>query len=489
MKSSRSQLFLTLLLTAAALVFGMILTGGSQLTTPGYSAPAPQEVPSSTTAVALPSFADLAEAVVPAVVTVRSTTIESTRSPSTPFDFFFGPRQQVPEEFRSDGAGSGFVIDPEGWIVTNNHVVEGATTVRVILNERTYEAQVKGRDPETDLALLKVDAGGDLAYLALGDSEALRVGDWVMAVGSPLFLTQSVTVGVVSAKERNVQITADPSFENLIQTDAAINRGNSGGPLVNLSGEVVGINTAMNFGAENIGFAVPVNTLTAVVDQLRETGRVRRGYLGVNITNLDHEAAQAFGVESTDGALVQEVVTGSPADSGGLRNGDIIVSVDGRRVQDTRGLIDYVGAQPPGTEVEVGILRNGKRLEKKILLEERESLLASARVEPQEESELEWLGMQYQNLTPGLRQMHQIPGDVEGVWITEIAPVSPLIEETVRPGDVIVEVNGQRVAGAQEFEEAVAAEPSGAFLRLYLRRFSASQGDDAQGYFAIVRKP
>ena len=495
MKTRPSHLFVTLLLTFAALVFGMVLAGGTELTTPGFSAEGPQRVAPSVGAGGLPSFADLAEAVLPAVVTVRATTIETGQRPRSPFEFFFGPRDQdgdpgEPREFRSDGAGSGFVVSSDGWIVTNNHVIDGASSVEIILDEESYPAEIRGVDPATDLALLKVDLDRDLAYLALGDSDALRVGDWVMAVGSPLFLTQSVTVGVVSAKGRSGLNISDRSFENFIQTDAAINRGNSGGPLVNLAGEVVGINTAMNFGAENIGFAVPVSTLDSVIDQLRETGRVRRGYLGVEITNLDQDAAEAFGVDSTDGALIQEVRRGSPAQDAGLRNGDIIVEVDGRAVRNNRELIDYVASKPPGTEVRVGVLRNGRPKEVDVRLGERDPVDAEIVDEASEEGELEWLGLQYQGLTPGLREMHQLPADAQGVWVTDVRASSPLVDEGVGPGSLIAEVNGEPVEDAASFEELVEAVPSGQFLRLYVKRF-AGRGDEVeeQGFFAIVRVP
>jgi len=492
MKTSRSQLFATLVLTSGALVFGMILAGGGQLTPAGFSAPGPQRVVVSDAAVAgLPSFADLADAVLPAVVTVRAVTISTTRQGGNPFEFFFGqrgPQRGEPQEYRGEGAGSGFVLTSDGWIVTNNHVVDGATRVEVLLEDRVVPAEVKGRDLATDLALLKIEAGEDLHYLALGDSSKLRVGDWVMAVGSPLFLQQSVTVGIVSALGRSGLNITDSSFENFIQTDAAINRGNSGGPLVNMQGEVVGINTAMNYGAENIGFSVPVNTLAAILDQLKTTGRVRRGYLGVTIANLDRDVAEAFGVASTDGALVQEVQAASPAQDAGLRNGDIIVTVDGRPVTDTRQLIDYVAAKPPGTKVELEFLRNGKAMDSTVTLEERpEGGELVIETPPGEESEVEWLGLQYQDLTPGLREMHGIPEGVTGVWITEVAATSPLIDEQVEPGNVIAEVNGEPVRNVAEFEERIAEVPSGQFVRLYVRR--STGGDSMQGFFAVVRVP
>jgi len=492
MKTSRSRLFATLVLTGGALVFGMLLAGGGSLTPASYSAPGPQRVGAGDTmVVGLPSFADMAEAVLPAVVTVRAVTIGTTRQGTNPFEFFFGPRDQgpsEPREFRGEGAGSGFVVSADGWIVTNNHVIDGATSVEVIMANRALPAEVKGKDPATDLALLKIEAAEDLPFLALGDSDRLRVGDWVMAVGSPLFLQQSVTVGIVSAMGRSDLNITDRSFENFIQTDAAINRGNSGGPLVDLRGEVVGINTAMNFGAENIGFSVPVNTLAAIFDQLKSTGRVRRGYLGVNITNLDHDVAEAFGVASTDGALVQEVVPRSPAQEAGLRNGDIIIGVDDRPVTDTRHLIDYVSAKAPGSKIELELVRGGKVMRSTLTLQERpEGETVAAEPEPGEEGATEWLGLQYQDLTPGLRQMHGIPDAIRGVWVTDVAPTSPLVDEQVQPGDVISEVNGEPVASVEEFDARVGDIGSGQFARLYVRRLAG--GDAAQGFFAVVRVP
>jgi serine protease Do len=382
------------------------------------------------------------------------------------------------------------VVGPDGWIVTNQHVIDGATKVEVTFDDkRTLSAEVKGQDPSTDLALLKVTADGELPYLALGDSDKLRVGDWVMAVGNPLLLEQSVTVGIVSGLGRSALDITDLSFENFIQTDAAINRGNSGGPLINLQGEVVGINTAMNYGAENIGFSVPANTLAAIVDQLKTNGKVRRGYLGVSITNLDRDMAEAFGVASTDGALVQEVQPRSPAQDAGLRNGDVIVAVDTKPVQDTRHLIDYVSAKAPGTKVELTYLRNGKTMNTSLTLQERPEGGQVAEVEPGEgdQGETEWLGLQYQDLTPGLKEMHDLPRALEGVWITEVAATSPLVDEGVEPGDVIVEVNGEAVTSIDEFERAMGKIESGKFARLYVMR--ANGDENAQPFFAVVRVP
>jgi serine protease Do len=299
-------------------------------------------------------------------------------------------------------------------------------------------------------------------------------------------------VGVVSAKGRSIGLTRDSSFENFIQTDAAINRGNSGGPLVNLAGEVIGIATAMNGGAENIGFAVPVSTLKAVLPQLREKGKVSRGYIGVNITNIDFDRAQAFGLSEAGGALVTQVVEGSPASKAGVQHGDILISVDGRKIKETRDLIDYVSAQGPGKKVELEILRDGKTVRRTVELTERQGDDAAEAAAPEDEGSrgFSWLGLDYQDLTPALRQSLGLPTTVEGVLVREVAASSPLYDEGVAEGDLVLEVNGQPTANVKEFEAVVGAVPSGSFLRLYLRRVNPqAPGNRQVNYFAIVRVP
>jgi serine protease Do len=496
----------TFLLVLGAVVFGMVLAGGLELTVPSSAQSqaaklSATQMASGNQVISLPSFADLAEAVDPAVVSIQASSIsdqprgrQGQGQGVDPFEFFFGPRdrdrrgqppQQQPEEFRSDSGGSGFVISADGLVVTNYHVIQDATDVKVHLGDRDYPAEVKGTDPATDIALLKIDAGRELRYLDLGDSERLRVGDWVMVIGSPLNLDKTVTTGVVSAKGRSLGIS-NVSFENFIQTDAAINFGNSGGPLVNLRGEVIGIATAINWGAENIGFAVPVNTLKQILPQLREKGRVSRGYLGVQIGNLDYQMAQAFGLETTDGALVQSVQEGTPAERAGLQHGDVILAVDGRPIENTRELINYVSAQGPEATVTLDVLRDGKRVEKRVKLSERPLDEAAAPVEePEDRGGIDWLGLRYQDLTDNLRQMHELPGGVQGVLITQVSPRSPLYEQNVRPGAIITEVNGRKVGSTEEFENLVREVEQGAYLRFYIRQIGA-QG--AQ-FFVVVRKP
>ncbi len=510
MSSQSSRRVVTVLLVFGAVVFGMVLAGSLDLTAPGASDPEPtpastMTAPSSTAPSAssggLPSFADLADRVSPAVVSIAATTFErrSGRERVDPFEFFFGPRrrdrEREPEEndqeFRSDSGGSGFIVSADGYVVTNNHVIDDAEAVQVLIDGRQFEAEVKGTDPATDLALLKIDAL-DLPVLPLGDSDSLRVGDWVMAIGSPQALTNSVTVGVVSAKQRRINISDQTaSFENFIQTDAAINFGNSGGPLVNLQGEVVGINTAISFGSENIGFAVPVNILKDVLAQLRDEGRVRRGYLGIGVNEITPEAADAFDLDSTDGALVMTVQPGLPADKAGLRNGDIIVGADDKPIVSTRDLIDYVSSKGPDTSVELDVLRQGKRQKIEVQLAER-PVGGEQPASDGSDSEpgIEWLGIRYQDLTPGLRSMHGLPEDVEGVWVTELSPRSPLYDEGLRAGQVIniiTEVNGEAVDSVEAFEQIAGAAASGSRLRIYVRRFF--RGQERQPVYVFPEAP
>src|SRR5258708_5976825 len=476
--TTRSRQVSTFLVVLGAVVFGMVLAGGLGMTMPGMTQTTDAWLSASraaestaATSRGLPSFADLAEAVDPAIVSIQASTIEKTQrglrgrrglggqgqgQGIDPFEFFFGPRgrgdrgqggpggpggpggsdedgipqQQTPEDYRSEAGGSGFVISPDGLIVTNNHVIEGASEVKVHLGDRDYTAQVKGAAAATDLALLKINAGRSLKYLELGDSDGARVGDWVMVVGNPLNLNKTVTTGVISAKGRALGIN-DVSFENFLQTDAAINFGNSGGPLVNLQGQVVGIASAINYGAENIGFAVPVNTLREILPQLRDKGRVSRGYLGINIQNLDWPHAQAFGLTSTDGALVGEVVSGTPAADAGIEHGDVITAVDGRHIKTTRDLIDYVSAKGPHASVTLTVLRNGKTTERSVKLGERPGLnhQASNQERQDRNSGISWLGLQYQDLSHGVPPSYNLPGNVNGVLVTNVTATSPLYDQ------------------------------------------------------------
>jgi serine protease Do len=512
MSTTHNRNLATFLLVLGAVIFGMVLAGGLGLTLPGTADPqaamSATQVAATHPAIAtLPTFADLAQAVDPAVVSISAATIErgqrgGGRGGVDPFEFFFGPRrgpgdqqqppqqqqqQRGPDEFRSDSGGSGFVVSRDGLVITNYHVVEGATEVKVHLGDRDYTAQVKGTDEATDIALLKIDAGQDLRYLELGDSDNVRVGDWVMVIGNPLNLDKTVTTGVISAKGRSIGIS-DVSFENFIQTDAAINFGNSGGPLVDMQGRVIGIATAINWGAENIGFAVPVNTLKQILPQLRDKGKVSRGYLGIQIGNLNWTQAQAFGLDSTDGALVGSVEGNTPAGKAGVRHGDVITEVDGIKIKTTRDLINYVSAKGPNTSVRLRIWRDGKTFDKEVRLSERPGVDVADAEEPEDgDSGIEWMGLQYQDLSGGLRSQQNVPENVNGILVTNVAPTSPLYEQALRPGSIITEVNGQEIESVEQFEELVRAAKSRSYLRFYV--VNVARGGATQPFFAVVQVP
>ena len=515
MTERRGRWWATALLVAGAVAFGMVLAGSVDWTPAGWGAAPgePAAVSVSTQRAGLPSFADLAEAVAPAVVTIRAVSFQDAPEGSNPpgsgtgrendpfFDFFFGPRRreqgpspergQQPQEFRSEAGGSGFVLGSAGLIATNYHVIEGASELMVTVGDdpRELPAKVRGTDPATDLALIEVHTDRQLPHLRLGDSGKVRPGDWIMVIGNPLRLGRTVTVGVVSAVGRSGLGITDVSFENFLQTDAAINFGNSGGPMVNLDGEVVGIATAINWGAENVGFAVPASTLAKVMPQLEKQGKVRRGYLGVNIENLDFRAQEAFGLPPGQGALVVLVNEGTPGAEAGLQHGDVILSVDGHKVGTTRDLIDYVSDHPPGTQVRLELLREGTRLDRTVTLGERPN--AEEAPEPHEERTqpgIDWLGLRYQDLTPGIRSSHAIPDEVQGVWVRGVSPRSPLVDENVEPGDVITEINGRKVRNVAEFEATVKGARAGSYLRFYVQRFDPRTGRSGQ-LFAFARVP
>lgn len=490
----------------AAVVFGVVLAGGLDLGPSVFGAtPQPQtlsdgsDTPRFSDLVAddanrqVASFADLAEAVLPAVVTVRSTTVESAPSGQDFFRFF--PRREQdqedePREFRRQGTGSGFFISEDGWLVTNFHVVDGATEVQVRHGEEVLDAEVRGTDPSTDLAVLKVEKQGEtFPHLRMGDSDELRVGDWVMAVGSPLGMSTSVTVGVVSGKGRVLGITGDTAFDDFIQTDAAINRGNSGGPLVNTRGEVIGVSTAMNYGAENIGFAVSSNVLTGVLPDLRGEGRVSRGYLGVSIRDVAEGESRAFGLDAPRGALVRSVEA-RPAREAGLRAGDVIVSVDGRRVADTGELIQNISSRRPGDKVKLGIVRRGEEQSKIVTLGDRgEELGVTQQVEPEveepESTNLEWLDVEIEPLSSTLRETLRLDDEIEGVVLRRIGNDSPLTDKGVVDFDIVREVNGVGVSSPREFLAEVAKVESGDPLLLFVYSPRRAGFQD----FVVVERP
>jgi len=482
MKNDTQKVFSLAAVVVAAILFGMLLSGGLNITKRA-DADRPDPVPvAAADGMMLPDFAALADHVVPSVVSVYSADVQDPseqrqQMPNDPFHFFFGPRndgrEREPQVQRS--SGSGFFITESGEILTNNHVIDGADQIRVRLadEETEYTVEVVGTDPATDIALLRITKPDrDFPHLGLGDSAAVRVGEWVMAAGNALNMQHSVTVGVVSAKGRSLGLSAESSsFENFIQTDAAINFGNSGGPLVDLHGNVIGINTAINAAGQNIGFAIPVDVARRILPQLRENGRVVRGYLGVSITNLSRTEADAFGLQSTDGALVEQVVPGHAAEKAGLLHGDIILSVNGKSIADTRELIDTISAMPPDTKVELGIIRNGASRDLNVTLEERE--LQGATNEPvhgadDEGDVFERVGVTVTELGPSARQSFRIGEEIEGVVVNRVRPLSPASEEGMQPGFVITEANGATITSPAELRAATEKVEAGGYLRLYV---------------------
>ncbi len=412
------------------------------------------------------AFAIVAQKAEPAVVFVEVEKTVVRKGPEefpfpfgNPFDFF-GPdfferffQHRFPRKFKQMGAGSGFIVSKDGYILTNNHVVADADKIIVKLADgREFKAKIVGTDPSSDVAVLKINAK-DLPVLPLGDSDKIEVGEWVLAIGNPFGLTQTVTVGVISAKGRSgVGIT---DYEDFIQTDAAINPGNSGGPLVNLRGEAIGMNTAIftrSGGYMGIGFAIPINMVKIIMKQLITTGKVTRGWLGVVIQELNEDLAHSFGLEKPEGALITEVAENSPAAKAGLKPGDVIIAYNGKRVKNVAELRTMVALTQPGTKVKIVIVRNGRRKELTVTIGNQPSEFGA--LMGQDEF-LKRLGLIVEPLTPQLADQFGY-GLNEGVIITGVAPDSPAAMAGLRPGMLIEEVNRKKVSNMREFMKALA---------------------------------
>ena len=437
------------------------------------------------------SFAPLVQRLLPAVVNIQTTTSPGQARagrdapempqppPGSPFEEFFReflernrppgaqpgqpgrPGPQQPQR-RAQSLGSGFIIDPSGIVVTNNHVIEGADEINVVLQDNTtLRAELLGADPRTDLAVLRVTPAAPLPSVTFGDSDTAAVGDWVVAIGNPFGLGGSVTAGIVSARGRDIR---QGLYDDFIQTDAAINRGNSGGPLFNLAGEVVGVNTAIyspTGGSIGIGFSIPSNLARNIVAQLRDGGRVRRGWLGVNIQQVTDELAESFGLRNGGrGALVARAQDGGPAAAGGIRAGDVILRFNSQEVREMRNLPRIVADTPVGREVPVVVWREGREQTVNITVAELPSDQQQAAVAPQQQrpqaqqpQELAGLGLRVAPITPEVRERFSLRPESRGVVITEVLPGSPGAERELRPGDVIVEVQQERVNTPQEVQE------------------------------------
>jgi serine protease Do len=485
--SNRFQIASLALVAAAAVLFGMVLAGGMQVTPVTTAETTPPRVlpvaaPAETQLPVL-SFADIAERVTPAVVGIQATEFSERDDrrdrPQSPFDFFFrdAPRDRFhrgPD--RRDSGGSGFIISADGYILTNYHVVEDSDKVQVEVPDggngrvQRYEAEIVGEDPSTDLALIKIDAEGRLPYLELGNSDRLRVGDWVMAIGNPIVYDRTVTVGVVSAKGRVLpDLSADFSLDDYIQTDAAINFGNSGGPLVNIYGEVVGVNTAISVAGQGIGFAVPIDIAKGILNQLKEDGRVARGYLGIELGQLDPDMAEGLGLASADGALVNNVAPNLPADEAGIRPGDVIIAVDGEEITSTNQLVRVISAHRPGERVRITVLRRGEERTFTARLTDREENVLAARFqEPRRTPTQEVLGISVGELTSEIRRSLDLDRGLDGVVVTDVNRTSEAWEEGIREGDVITEVNQEPIGSVDEFRESVEAAGDRNVILLYV---------------------
>ncbi|MFK7743555.1 MAG: Do family serine endopeptidase [Roseobacter sp.] len=431
------------------------------------------------------SLAPLAEKISPSVVNITTSTTVSRRTgpqgivpEGSPFEDFFRDRNEGPEGAprRSSALGSGFVISEDGFVVTNNHVIEGADEILIeFFNGEELVAEVVGTDPNTDIALLKVDAEAPLPFVSFGNSDEARVGDWVIAMGNPLGQGFSVSAGIVSARNRELS----GRYDDYIQTDAAINRGNSGGPLFNMEGDVIGVNTAIlspTGGSIGLGFSMASNVVTRVVDQLQRFGETRRGWLGVQIQDVTEDMAEAMGLESTNGAAVNGVLEG-PAMEAGIEIGDVIISFDGRDVEDTRGLVRQVGNTPVGEAVRV-VVRRGEETQTLLVTlgrrEEAEGAVPAVAQAPEEDvpMSIDLLGMSLTVLNDALREELATGAEAEGLAVMEVDEASEAFEKGLRAGDVITEAGQQKVVSIADLEQRVdaATEAGRKSLLLLVRR-------------------
>ena len=419
------------------------------------------------------SFADLSAQLLPTVVNIATTqTLKAppqaslpTLPPGSPledlFKDFLGPKGGAPRHVTS--LGSGFIIDPSGYIVTNNHVIEDADQVTVTLNDgETLPAKIVGRDLKTDLALLKVTPKKPLPATKFGDSDTARIGDWVIAIGNPFGLGSTVTAGIVSARNRD--INAGP-YDDFIQTDAPINRGNSGGPLFDMSGNVVGVNSAIfspSGGSVGIGFSIPSNLVREVIGQIRQFGAARRGWVGVRIQQVTEDIAEGLGLPSASGALVADVTANGPAAKAGIQNGDLITAFDGRAIADSHAVPRIVADTPIGKTVAVDILRKGKKITVHMTVarldEGPQPVVKQPKQLPKPKSKLSQLGLSLAAIDSDTRQQFRLTGNIQGVLVTDVTPDSPAAEKNFRAGDVIVEVQNQPVHTPDDVMKRVDAD-------------------------------
>ncbi|MBJ6802047.1 DegQ family serine endoprotease [Geomonas propionica] len=420
-----------------------------------------------------PDFAKLAKRLKPAVVNISTSKTIAMKKRQHPggdpfqeyFDKFFEAPRQQPHKQQS--MGSGFIISDDGYIITNNHVVKDADDIKVKLSDgREFKGEVKGRDDKLDLALVKIDAKAHLPVAPLGDSDKMEVGDWVMAIGNPFGLSQTVTAGIISAQGR---VIGSGPYDDFIQTDASINPGNSGGPLFNTDGEVIGINTAIVAGGQGIGFAIPVNMAKEILPQLKESGKVTRGWLGVSVQMVTQDLAKSFGMESEQGALVAEVMKDSPAEKAGVKGGDIILEYDGHVIKDMAELPRRVAATPVGKHVKLVVLRDGKQVPLQVAIEK----LKDGGEDEDGTVTGDRLGLKVTDLTPERAQQMRLQGE-KGVLVTDVQADSVAEKAGIVEGDLIREINGVRISSAKDYSKVVGAVKKGGYLKMLLRRGDTS---------------
>jgi serine protease Do len=453
------------MIVLATLFLGLLLSGPAW-PGPTFWTEAPAATPMTRDTNAPLSFAPLAEKTMPAVVTVY------TKKEMKAYNFFFGTMP-----FTQEGAGSGFIVSPDGYIVTNNHVVSDSDTIKVMVygasDKKEYDGKLVGKDPEIDVALIKIDAAG-LPSLPLGNSDGLKVGDWVAAIGSPFNFPQTFTVGVVSAKGRRLGIG---NYDDFIQTDASINAGNSGGPLVNLRGEVVGINTLIvspSGGNVGIGFATPINLAKMVLSQLRESGKVTRSWLGVTVEPVSDKLAQSVGMAQAAGAHVVEVVIGGPADKAGVQVDDIIIEFNGHTIKDSGELPALVSSHGVSNRAMVTWLHQGERVTKEITLEKLPDQAERAKLKSRGGISADnILGLGARDLTAEDREALGI-ASVQGVLVVNVADGGPAAGNDIREGDVVTKINMTTVKNINDFNRALEGLKPGAFVRISVQRQRAT---------------
>ena len=433
------------------------------------------------------SFSDLAKRLKPSVINIRSTKLVKHPlwrpfGPRSPFKDFFGEEfferffgETPPKELPQNSLGSGFIIDAQGYILTNNHVVEKADEIKVILsNEEEFDAEVVGRDPKTDIALIKIKTTKPLQPVTLGDSENLDVGEWVIAIGNPFGLEHTVTAGIVSAKGR---VIGSGPYDNFIQTDASINPGNSGGPLINMKGEVVGINTAIVAGGQGIGFAIPINMAKEILPQLKEKGEVTRGWLGVLIQKVTPELAKQFGLEKTDGALVTKVFEDSPAEKAGIQREDIIIEFDHKRIHKMSELPRIVANTPVGKHVEVVVIRQGEEKKLDVVVDRlKEEKVAKAEGFATEKE----IGLTVQELTPEIGK-HLGIIEMGGVLVSEVKVGSPAQRAGIRRGDIIKEIDRQPIEDLKGYKQQMDRAKGKKDILMLIQR-------EENAFFAVVER-